>query len=699
MYLVIAEKPSVSRAIAEVIGATNKKEGYLEGRECIVSWCFGHLAEYLSPDAYDEKYRRWSYEDLPIFPEPWKVAVSKDKKEQFYILKRLLNRPDISYVVNACDAGREGELIFKHVYDLSGSKTPVKRLWISSLEDTAIEEGMKALKDASEYKNLAEAAECRARADWLVGMNGTRAYTTKYFKKLTIGRVQTPTLSMLVNRTTQIETFQKEKYFNVSLDCDGIFAEKQKIFDYEEAERLRLLCQGKEATVLLVKTSEKKKRPPKLYDLTTLQREANRIYGMTAKQTLDAAQSLYEQKLLTYPRTDSQYLTEDMEDTVKRVIHLIHDKYNIMGPFEKPEIPDVSKVLNNQKVTDHHAIIPTSELLDCDLSKLKAWEEKILFLVAVHTIMATSKDYVYLETTAEIGCQNEVFKAKGKRIQQKGWKLFEECFKNKDRLAIQDPEEEVKEKMPEIKEGQKFYAVEAAMTELYTSPPKPYSEDTLLAAMETAGNKEFDDETEKKGLGTPATRAGIIEKLISSSYAVRKGKQILPTEDGKRLIEILPEFLKSASMTAEWENQLLEVERGRMKGEQFMEGIKKLIVMMINQCDLLPEEETRRFQARESIGTCPICGSLVYEGKKNFYCGNRECNFCLWKETKYLQTMEKSMDKKMAAELLKNGSVHVKNLYSRKKDMYFEADLHMKADETGYVTFSLTFPNNKKKRK
>lgn len=699
MYLVIAEKPSVSRTIAEVIGATDKKEGYLEGKECIVSWCLGHLAEYLSPDAYDEKYRKWFYEDLPILPEPWRVAVSKDKKEQFYILKRLLNRPDISYVVNACDAGREGELIFKHVYDLSGSKKPVKRLWISSLEDTAIAEGMRTLKDGSEYQNLAEAAVCRAQADWLVGMNGTRAYTTKYFKKLTIGRVQTPTLSMLVNRTNQIDNFQKEKYFNVSVDCEGILAEKQKIFDYEEAKRLQSLCQGKEATVLLVKSIEKKIKTPKLYDLTTLQREANRIYGITAKQTLDAAQNLYERKLITYPRTDSQYLTEDMEDTVRRVIHQIHEKYEIMGPFDKPELPDVKKILNNQKVTDHHAIIPTVNLTRCDLSELKDWEEKLLFLIAVHTVMATSKDHVYLETTAEIGCQNEVFQAKGKNIQQMGWKLLEACFKNAHGLAIQNPEEEVKEKMPEIREGQKFYEVESAMTEHYTSPPKPYNEDTLLAAMETAGNKEFEEDTEKKGLGTPATRAGIIEKLISSNYAVRKGKQILPTEDGKVLIDLLPDFLKSASMTAEWENQLLEIEKGRMDGEQFMEGIKKLIVMMLNQCDILPEEETRRFQARESIGICPICGHLVYEGKKNFYCGNRECNFCLWKETKYLQSMDKSMDKKMATELLKSGSVHVKDLYSRKKDMYFEADLHMKADETGYVTFSLTFPNKKKKRK
>lgn len=695
MYLIIAEKPSVSRAIAEVIGAEKKADGYLEGAGCIVSWCFGHLAEYVSPDVYDEKFTRWVYEDLPIIPAEWKVAVSKDKKEQFYILKKLLNRPDIEYVVNACDAGREGELIFKHVYDLSGSRKPVKRLWISSLEDSAIRDGMEHLKDGAEYHNLAEAAVCRAQADWLVGMNATRAYTTKYFKKLTVGRVQTPTLAMLVERAGQISHFIKEKYFNVDLDCDGLVASKQKIFDPDEAEKLRAGCQGSEATVISVRETEKKVKPPKLYDLTTLQREANRIYGMTAKQTLDTAQSLYEQKLITYPRTDSQYLTEDMGETARNVVHQIHEKYKLMGPFDEPEMPDVRKVMDNSKVTDHHAIIPTMELAGCNLSELKSWEEKILFLIAVHTVMVMSSDHRYLETEVEVCCQGEIFKAKGKVIQQMGWKLFEMCFKNKDRLAMEDPEQEGKDRIPKVSEGQKFYNVTAEKTEHFTSPPKPYSEDTLLVAMETAGNKEFEEDTEKKGLGTPATRAAIIEKLIHSQYAVRKGKQILPTEDGKVLIEILPDFLKSATMTAEWENQLLEMEKGQIASEQFMTGIKNMLTMMLNGCDSIPEEETRRFQTRESIGTCPLCGNLVYEGKKNFYCSNRDCNFVLWKETKYLQNMEKSMDAKMVAELLKNGSVRVKELYSRKKDMYFEADLHMETDEAGKVSFSLSFPEKK----
>ena len=697
MYLVIAEKPSVSRSIAHVIGAEKREEGYLEGKDCIVSWCLGHLAEYIPPDAYDEKFSRWNYEDLPIIPEEWKLAVSGEKKDQFYVLKRLLNRPDIQYVVNACDAGREGELIFRRVYDLSGSTKPVKRLWISSMEDKAIREGMEHLKDGADYNNLAKAAVCRAQADWLVGMNATRAFTTKYFKKLAVGRVQTPTLAMLVDRMDQISGFKKQKYFNVELDCDGMKAEKQKIFDTEEAERLRKSCDGSDAVVRSVEITEKTVKPPKLCDLTSLQREANRIYGLTAQQTLNAAQSLYESKLITYPRTDSNYLTEDMEQTAKNVIRIIHEKYQLTGPFDKPGKPELTRIMNNKKVSDHHAIIPTVELLQTELTELKEMEQKILFLIAVHTVEAAEKDHIYLETTVEVECQGNVFQAKGKRVLQQGWKIYEECFKNKDGIAIEDPAEAQKDRIPDVKEGHSFFHVTAVKTEHFTSPPKQYTEDTLLSAMETAGNKEFASDTEKKGLGTPATRASIIEKLVHSQYAVRKGKQILPTEDGKALIEVLPDFLKSASMTAEWENQLLEMEHGKIAPDQFMTGIRNMITMMLNGCDQIGEEESRRFQTKESIGTCPVCGSLVYEGKKNFYCSNRDCNFALWKETGYLQSMRKTIDKKMAAELLKNGSTHIKDLYSAKKDRYFEADLLMKTED-GKVLFSLSFPENRTNR-
>ena len=366
----------------------------------------------------------------------------------------------------------------------------MKRLWISSLEDSAILDGMQHLRSAEEYSHLAEAAVCRSQADWLVGMNATRAYTTKYFKKLTVGRVQTPTLAMLVERAGQISNFQKEKYFNVELDCDGIPAIRQKIFDLNEAKQLRKRCQGSEAVVTAVNETEKKVKSPKLYDLTTLQREANRIYGMTAKQTLDTAQSLYELKLITYPRTDSQYLTEDMEQTARNVIHQIHEKYQLTGPFDQPEQPDVKKVMNNSKVTDHHAIIPTVELASSHLDELKSWEEKILFLIAVHTVMAMSKDHIYLETEVEVECQGECFKAKGKSVLQDGWKIYENCFKNPDRLAIPDPAQEMKEQMPKVAEGQKFYAVTAEKTEHYTSPPKPYSDVIFCERKEWIGIEE-----------------------------------------------------------------------------------------------------------------------------------------------------------------------------------------------------------------
>ena len=516
----------------------------------------------------------------------------------------------------------------------------------------------------------------------------------KYFKKLAVGRVQTPTLAMLVERQKQISGFKKEKYFNVVLDCDGLIAEKKKIFDVEEAERVWKTCQGSDAIVEKVESKEKTIKPPKLYDLTTLQREANRIYGMTAQQTLNVTQSLYEQKLITYPRTDSQYLTSDMEETAKQVIRKIHEKYQLMGPFDQPKTPEVKKVLNDKKVSDHHAIIPTVELAEFELSKLRDHEQKILFLIAVHTVEAMEEDHVFMETEVEVRCQDEIFKAKGKVVKQIGWKLFEECFKNEDGFAIENPADVGKDSIPQVEVNQKFYNVSAAKTEHFTAPPKPYSEDTLLAAMETAGNKEFEEDTEKKGLGTPATRAGIIEKLIASRYAVRKGKQILPTEDGKVLIEILPDFLKSASMTAEWENRLLLIERGQLDGKEFLEGVTELVKTVMEGCKEIPEEELQRFHPREQIGICPLCGSPVYEGKQNFYCSSRECSFALWKENHYLSGMRKQLDKKMAVELLTGGRTHADDFYSRKTGKLFSADLLLDTSE-GRVAFQMEFPKKR----
>ena len=524
MYLVIAEKPSVSQSIAKVIGAYKKEDGYLEGKECIVSWCLGHLAEYVGPEGYGEHLKNWNFEDLPIFPMTWKLAVAKDKKAQYQVLKKLLNRNDLEYVVNACDAGREGELIFKRVYDLSESRLPVKRLWISSMEDKAIKEGFEQLKDASEYKNLADASVCRAQADWLIGMNATRAFTTKYYKKLTVGRVQTPTLFMLVERAKQIAEFQKQKYFNVTLDLDGLQVVKQKISPEEVARNLAKACEEDTAKVISVEKTEKRINPPKLYDLTTLQREANRYLGMTAKRTLNLAQSLYEKKLITYPRTDSQYLSEDMGTTCEEVIGAIKPELGFDNPFADPVEVHVNQVLNSKKVSDHHAIIPTREAANASQMGLDKDEKALLNLISRRLMEAVGTPYVYEETIVKVTCAGEEFQAKGKVEKDAGWKEYEALI----RAGKPGEENHV---LPDVRQDSTFSDVHAEISEHYTTPPKPFTEDTLLSAMETAGNKEFDDDTEKKGLGTPATRANIIEKLVYGGYASRTGKQIVPTEN------------------------------------------------------------------------------------------------------------------------------------------------------------------------
>lgn len=690
MYLVIAEKPSVSNSIAKVLGAYRKKDGYLEGEECVVSWCLGHLAEYAPPDFYDERYAKWNFEDLPIAPDEWKLVVAKDKKEQFSVLKELLHRADFSHVVNACDAGREGELIFKRVYDLSGSRIPVKRLWISSMEDKAILDGFSNLKEGSDYRNLAMAAECRAKADWLIGMNATRAFTSKYHKKLTVGRVQTPTLAMMVDRDEQIRNFKKVPYYNVYLDVGNMTLEQKKIPVMEEARNLMERCLGKQLSIVEVNTIEKSVNPPKLYDLTTLQREANRHYGLTAQQTLNAAQKLYEGKLITYPRTDSQYLTEDMANTANDVIRIILQKYGYDNPFSDPVKVNVDQVLNSKKVSDHHAIIPTEELKNVDVAGLTKDENKVLYLVSMRMLEATGEKHLYTETEIVADCLGENFKAKGKVVRKVGWKRFEEEARD---FADSKAEKEKDIVLPTVREGQILGVKDVSMKECFTSPPKAFSEDTLLAAMESVGSKEFDADTEKKGLGTPATRANIIEKLVNTGYAVRKGKQIISTDDGKALIEVVSNNLKSPSLTSAWENQLLDMEKGQINDMAFMTGINNLVKQVLTDCECIPEEETHRFQARASVGTCPVCGGLVYEGAKSFYCADRECRFVLWKENRYLERMKKKIDGKMAAELLKSGRVRVKDLYSAKKDMYFEADLLMDCSNDR-VNFSLEFPKN-----
>lgn len=695
-FLVIAEKPSVAQSYAKNLSAYKREDGYLEGESCIVSWCLGHLAEYAQPEEYDPKYEKWQFDDLPILPEAWKLKVSKDKKKQFDVLKGLMNRSDVEYLVNGCDAGREGELIFQRVYVLAGCRKPVKRLWISSMEDAAIQKGFQTMKSEEEYKNLCMAAVCRAQADWLIGMNGTRAYTTRYFKRLVVGRVQTPTLAMLAERQERIEHFQKEAFYKVALTDGKLTVVSENIANEEAADLLAALCNGSTAVVTQMKKERKKSFPPKLYDLTSLQREANRYFGYTAKRTLDMLQELYEEKLITYPRTDSQFVTEDMKDSVEELV----GKMPVLLPFvDYGQLGhDIKRVINNAKVSDHHAILPTKEAVEKGIADLPADKKNLMMLICQQLVQATGEEYLYEQTDITVKCQEHDFKARGKISVQMGFKEVEKAFKQ---LCVKAEPVEGKEKETSIpagyEEGMRLFPVKAEKTTHYTSPPKPFNEDTLLAAMETAGNKEFDSETEKKGLGTPATRASIIEKLVSSGYAQRKGKQILPSIEGKELVKVMPEYLKSAVMTAEWENQLLMMEKGQITDTQFMGEITSLVRKILEVCREIPEEERRRFQtAREVIGKCPVCGCDVFEGKQNFYCSNRQCDFALWKENRFLGSMEKNLDKKMARELLDKACTHVKGLYSKKKDMKFDADLLLTLED-GKPRFHLEFPKKKKK--
>ena len=679
-YLVIAEKPSVSKSIAKVIGAYRQEDGYLEGGDCVVSWCLGHLAEYAAPEHYDERYENWHFEDLPILPAEWKLLVHSTKKPQFNVLRKLLRSKKFDYVVNACDAGREGEAIFRRVYALAGSKLPIKRLWISSMEDAAIQQGFENLKDGVAYDNLFAASECRAKADWLIGMNGTRAFTKKYGRKQTIGRVQTPTLAMLTERQAKIQNFVKEPYYKVELSGAGVVAVSEQMAQEQDADTVQAACDGQCAVVGSIERKKVEKKPPKPYDLTTLQREANRYYGLTASQTLQALQELYEEKLVTYPRTDSQFVTEDMRTTVESLVLALDGT-----------AADVSCVINNSKVTDHHAILPTMQGARCDKEKLSETKQKVLSLVAWKLVQAVQPPFIYEDVLVMVCCQGRNFTAKYKDVLQPGYTAkpvpFVEPEKDKD---VPFPKK--------MEQGMVLPVVRAEKKQGFTSPPKVYTEDTLLSAMETAGNKEFEKDTEKKGLGTPATRAAILEKLVSSGYVERKGKQMIPTEDGVAAIRNIPDYLKSASMTAEWENDLLRMERGEIKPHDFMQGIHGLLDKMLADLRQIPTVVAAPNYNTVIVGNCPVCGNSVHESKLSFCCTDRSCKFALWKESGYLSNMRKTLDKKMAVDLLKKGRTHVKDFYSAKKDKTFAADLVMRVEE-GRAQYSLEFSKTPMKKK
>ena len=702
MKLVIAEKPSVAMSLAAVLGATERKDGYLEGSGYLVSWCVGHLLELAQPEAYKEQYAKWRYEDLPILPENWKYEVPKDKKTQLALLCRLMKDKRVDSVVCATDAGREGELIFRLVYEYAGCNKPMERLWISSMEDAAIREGFDHLRPGSDYDKLYDAAVCRAGADWLIGINATRLFSVLYGVTLNVGRVMSPTLALLVQRESDIESFISKPFYVPEITCGGFTASGEKMTERSEAEKIRMDCDHNSAFVRSVEKQVKTIQPPRLYDLTTLQRECNRIYGYTAQQTLDYMQSLYEKKLATYPRTDSQYLTKDMQATAASLILWLRDNM----PFGKgcAGEPDIDRVTDDSKVTDHHAIIPTVEIARTDLSELPSGERDVLTLLAVRLLCATTQANRFEAVTAILDCQGHTFTAKGKTILQSGWKEVERIH----RMSIRQSETEHRENeavaLPVLQEGQTFETVSASLREGKTSPPKHYTEDTLLSAMETAGAEDMPDDAERKGLGTPATRAATLEKLVSAGFVQRKKKQLIPTEKGRNLIAVLPDNIKSPILTAEWESMLKQVEHGELSATSFMDQIADMSRTLVKE-HTAPEERfadlfpSSKGTVHEAVGVCPRCGAPVYEGKKGFFCDNRECSFALWKDNRFFSSKKKSITKSVAAALLKEGRISMSGLYSEKTGKTYDAEVIL--DDTGgkYVNFKLEFPVKKGRRK
>ena len=685
MQLVIAEKPTVARSIAGVIGATEKHDGYLQGNGYLVSWCIGHLVSFADAGRYDERFKKWRYEDLPILPEMWQYIIPDEKKQQFDILRSLMENPDVTGLICATDAGREGELIFRFVYQMAGCKKPFKRLWISSMEDSAIRDGFAHLKPGTDYDPLYQSALCRAKADWLVGINATRLFSVLYHKTLTVGRVQTPTLNLLVERDAKITNFKKEKYHIVHIGVGDADAVSSRFSDAGEANTVKAACAGAQAVCVSVTREKKTEQPPKLYDLTTLQREANRIFGFTAKQTLDYAQTLYEKKLLTYPRTDSQYLTDDMLPVAESLVSGLWG----LVPFAKGQntSPQYDRILNSKKVSDHHAILPTAEFVKQGFNGLAESERKLMSLICYKVLCAVAGPHIYEAVTATFTCAGKEFTAKGKTILSPGWKELDHRFRPSLKTDSDEDAEAVRE-LPELKEGQTFADVAASVTEHFTTPPKPYTEDTLLSAMERAGAEDMPEDAERKGLGTPATRAAILEKLVQMGFVQRKGKQLIPTKDGINLAVVLPEALTSPQLTAEWESCLTEIAKGQADPDEFMVGIEAMMQELVKTYSCISEDKQKLFQTeRIAIGTCPRCGEAVYEGRKNYYCGNRACQFVMWKNDRFFEERRKAFTPKIAAALLKDGKAKVKGLYSMKTGKTYDGTVLL-ADTGGkYVNY------------
>lgn len=655
MKLVLAEKPSVAQSIAKVLGATKREDGYLEGNGYVVSWCVGHLVELSQPEAYDEKYNKWAYADLPIFPDQWKYQVSASTKKQFGILKKLMARKDVESLVCATDAGREGELIFRLVYQQAGCRKPFERLWISSMEDSAIREGFEQLKPSTEYDALYEAALCRERADWLVGINATRLFSTLYGQTLNVGRVMTPTLAMVVMREAAISAFRPEPFYTVELAFQDFTASGERMKQKVLADDVARKCVGSVLNVTKAENKEKSEKPPALYDLTSLQRDANRVLGFTAQQTLDYTQSLYEKKLVTYPRTDSRYLTSDMKDMLPE---LIKSLFNIFPVEDVKNVPvHAAQVINDKKVSDHHAIIPTKEAIKCSLDDLPKGEQAILRLIATRLFCAVGEPFRYNESVIELSDGNYIFSAKGKTTVQSGWKIFSGKPADKDK--------EGEKQLPSLTVGEGLSVYSTEVKEGKTSPPKHFTEDTLLQSMETAGADEMPEDAERKGLGTPATRAATIEKLVRIGFLERKGdkktKHLISTHKGTALVTVMPEQIQSPSMTADWEEKLLMIERGEYDSNAFLKEIQDMISALVQTYEKVKGSDVLMAKEVQTVGVCPVCGSSVTERQKGFFCSKRECHFALWKNSRYFESIGKSLTSAVAQKLLSNGEVIIYN--------------------------------------
>lgn len=692
MKLVLAEKPSVAMSLSKVIGANQRGDGYMEGNGYLVSWCVGHLVELSQPEAYDEKYAKWKYDDLPILPEHWQYQVSASTKKQFGILKKLMQRKDVESLICATDAGREGELIFRLVYHQCGCKKPVERLWISSMEDSAIREGFQKLRPGTEYDALYEAALCRERADWIVGINATRLFSCLYGQTLNVGRVMTPTLAMVVMRDAAIRAFKPEPFYSAELKFRDFQAGGERMKEKAEAEKLVAeCCQAGSAIITKVEQKEKSEKPPALFDLTSLQREANRQLGFTAQQTLDYTQALYEKKLVTYPRTDSRYLTDDMAPLVPELVSVIQQSFQI-----HPDVPapvNAAQVINSKKVTDHHAIIPTKTAASYDISSLPSGEQAILTMLAVRLICAVGTPCLYAETVVEAECAGQKFRTKGKTATDIGWRRYagkpsEEAEKNAEAGEL-----------PELSEGMTLELARVDLKEGKTSPPKRFTEDLLLSAMESASSDEFPAGVERKGIGTPATRAAIIEKLVQKGFIERRGdkktKYLCSTDKGNALVTVVPEQIQSPSMTADWEEKLLKIEHGEYDGDAFMGEISSMVSGLVKTYEAVKGADVLMQPERKVIGSCPACGSDVCETAKGWFCRDKNCKFALWKENRFFQTLGKQMTEELAKQLVNQGKARLIHCYSRKSNRYYDTTVHVETGEDGAAAFKLVFGGKK----